>query len=200
MRTPLLALALLAMLACRARQPPDTPSSGAADPDGGVQPTGGIAPRSLAATEHDASDVEPLREPPLGEPPLGDSIGPASSAQQCLDEACSRSACPPIEPAPHCIVLTLAPGAEARADDLVARAARDQIQVHREGSLWVTYLTDAQIVQHFGGRVAYRRIAASASNTGRTGSLCAAYLEDTRIPPKYARDLASITVGHQICE
>lgn len=112
----------------------------------------------------------------------------------------AESPCPPSTPQSHCILLTLHPRAEARAAELVARAARDGIEVHREGNLWSTYLADADIVRHFGGRVVYHRVAGSASSTGSAASQCSAYLEGVKIPARYARYLAGVAVGHQICE
>ncbi|HWN69545.1 MAG TPA: hypothetical protein VNM90_18010, partial [Haliangium sp.] len=114
------------------------------------------------------------------------------------DAPAAQSPCPPSTPQSHCILLTLHP--RARAADLVSAAAKDGIEVHREGDLLSAHLSDADIVRHFGGRVVYHRVAASASNTGSSASQCNAYLEGWKIPARYERYLASIAVGHQICE
>jgi hypothetical protein len=116
------------------------------------------------------------------------------------DEPAEQASCPPATPQPHCILLTLHPRAQARASELVAAAAKDGIEVHREGDLWATYLTDADVARHFGGRVVYHRVSSSASNTGTAADQCNAYIEGVKLPARYARYLASIAVGHQICE
>lgn len=84
--------------------------------------------------------------------------------------------------------------------EFVARAAKDHIEVDGEGGLWTAYLTDAEIVRHFGGRVIYRVVAASASNTGTSPGVCAAYIEGIKIPARYAGHIEAISIGHQICE
>jgi hypothetical protein len=149
------------------------------------------------ATPHTRHDA-----PGAGAPPPGLAAAPPGDDDDDDDddEPAAQSPCPPSTPRPHCLILTLHPRAEARASELVAAAAKDGIELHREGDLWSTYLADADIVRHFGGRVVYHRVAASASNTGSAASQCSAYLEGAKIPPRYARYLAGIAVGHQICE
>jgi hypothetical protein len=116
-----------------------------------------------------------------------------------IEAAAEEAPCPPAAPQSHCVVFTLHPRARARASEFVARAAKDGIEVHHEGSLWSAHLADADIVRHFGGRVDYRRVAASASSTGKA-SQCNAYIEGAKIPARYAPYLAAVAVGHQICE
>ncbi len=100
----------------------------------------------------------------------------------------------------HCIVFTLKNPTPARIKDFVRRAAADGIVVNEDSGLQVAFMTDEKIVSVFGGKVVYQRMPPSATSSGRRASLTVANLEHTTIPARYAGDLASVTIGHQICE
>ena len=100
----------------------------------------------------------------------------------------------------HCIVFTLKNPTPERIKDFVCRAAAEGIVVNEDSGLQVALMTDEKIVSVFGGKVVYQRMPPSATSSGKRASLTVANLEHTAIPARYAGDLASIAIGHQICE
>lgn len=107
---------------------------------------------------------------------------------------------PDAGPRTHCIVFTLKTRDRSRVADFVRRAATDGIVINEDGGLQVAFMTDEKIVSVFGGKVTYQRMPASATSSGKKASVTVANLEHTTVPMRYAGDLASIAIGHQICE
>lgn len=88
----------------------------------------------------------------------------------------------------------------ARIKDFARRSAAVGIVVSEDSGLQMAFMTDEKIVSVFGGKVVYQRMPPSATSSGKRASLTVATLEQTSIPARYAGDIASIAIGHQICE
>lgn len=160
-------------------------ASGCADPRPPRRDAWSAAPSPLATTRNVLTDASP-----------DESMAPS-------DASPTRpigSAPPDATPRAHCVVFTLKTRNPSRVADFVRRAATDGIVVNEDSGLHVAFMTDEKIASVFGGTVTYRRMPSSAASSGRKAFLTVANLEPTAIPARYADDLASIAIGHQICE
>src|SRR5687768_2039359 len=87
--------------------------------------------------------------------------------------ASDSAPCPPVERPDHCLLLAPKDRSRKTRDALRRVAAADGVRLDREGDYLSAYLSDERIAALFGARVIYRRVPASASNTGHA-AVCAA--------------------------
>lgn len=96
----------------------------------------------------------------------------------------------------HCLLLELRYDDEARARSFAEDLVRDGHRVELVANHLELSATADEVLALFRTEVVYRRTPRSS----RAGWLCNAYLERPRIPRRYRQHLASVTVGHQVCE
>jgi len=77
-----------------------------------------------------------------------------------------------------------------------AALAHDGLELDSSGGYNSVSATDTQLAAVFNAEVTYRMVPASAGS----GSICAAHIERVRLPPRYAKDVAALRIGHQVCE
>jgi len=110
------------------------------------------------------------------------------------------ASCPPSPLRPHCLVLTPKSLARPRVTGFIARANRQGLPVSEEGELLIVYShgrADPGGVRRQGH---LPDDAVLRWQRALRGGLCTAYLDGATIPAPYAADLASVSIGHQICE
>lgn len=142
--------------------------------------------------------TSPPSSPAFATPSLASltpSVCPLEAAPALADPSC-----PPAPPPSHCLIFTSFPSAPAASAAFVRLAAREGIQVEREGSLLSASMSDQAITSVFGAKVVYRLLPGSASNSMSPGPRCTASLEHVRIPARFAQYISAVSVGHQICE
>jgi hypothetical protein len=99
-------------------------------------------------------------------------------------------------PNSHCLVVEVVRPTSARLVTLVKMLSDDRLSAALEGGLLTVQLGPVALARVFGGRFVRREVAAGASDR----TVRATYVEGVRIPTRYRGWIASIQVGHQICE
>ncbi|HOX43808.1 MAG TPA: hypothetical protein PK668_09420 [Myxococcota bacterium] len=96
----------------------------------------------------------------------------------------------------HCLVVEVVRPTPERLAGLVRMLAADGLVPDLDGELLTVRLGPAELARVFRGRFVERRVAASAADR----TVRATYAEGVRVPARYQGWIASVQVGHQVCE
>lgn len=109
-----------------------------------------------------------------------------------------RAPCPPKDHAKlrHCLVVLAKQTTPRRLARLVALFKKERVEASAAARHVELQANAKEVWRLFGAKFVYRRTARSA----RRGFICNAYLTRVRLPRRYRGLIASVAVGHQICE
>jgi len=152
-----------------------------------------IAPWGCAGTQ---GAVSPASNPPRAAANLSLSSAKDGLAQGEANEGEHATTCEVEATRTHCVVVHLKRSDEASLARVAAQLAKDGLELDSTDGYSSFIATEAQITNLFKARLSQSRSAASSTN----GWICETNIESVRLPARYARDIESMAIGHQLCE
>jgi len=121
---------------------------------------------------------------------------PTTIKEQRAHQPTSKKTCSPDAARSHCIIIHFKFADTAAVSKLRATLAQDGIELLTSEGYSSVVATEDQLARIFHVKLSYQR---AASSSGIRWA-CETNVESVRLPARYARIIASLTVGHQLCE